>query len=455
MNFLMQLLAFVITILVLVSIHEAGHFFVAKLLGIKVTRYAIGFGKAIFRHIGKQGTEYILAIIPLGGYVKLLDEREVIVPESEKPFAFNLQPLWSRVLVVLAGPLINFLFAIISFWLLFSIGVETYRPIVGSTLVHSIAENAGLKPGDEIIQINNKATPSLQKVVIAILERLGQKSPLVVKTINIKTHKAATHELKLKNWVINNLNPDPLKSLGIVPIRPEPPPIIYDIDKESPAANSGLRVKDHIISIDGQAIKDWYQLIDYVRLHPGQIVTVNYLRNNQPGSLKVIIGKKYSFSSGVTGYLGIKPISVPIPSSMIKLRKYSPIRALPVAIGETWQFIKFNLIIIGKMIVGDVPLSSLGGPISIFETADIAFKQGVIVFLEFLSLISIMLGFINLLPIPGLDGGHLFNFLLEFIIRKPLSLKYELITIQIGLLILIVIMLLATFNDILRLLFSG
>jgi regulator of sigma E protease len=364
MNIVTQVLAFMITILVLVSFHEAGHFLAAKWLGIRVLRFSIGFGKPLLKFRDKKNTEYVVALFPLGGYVKLLDEREAPVAPPDLPFAFNRQPLWTRTLVVIAGPLTNFIFAILGFWLMFIIGIQIIRPIIGEVLPNSIAARAGLKPGDEILRVDGRPTPSLQKVLLAVVERLGEKSTMRIEAKSQLTHKNALYSLDLRDWKVDELNPAPLKSLGIEAIHPSPT----------------------------------------------------------------------------------------LPRNVILNRKYPPLKALTCAFNETNSFISYNYIILKKMVERQVPLGSLGGPITIFKTADTAFRQGVSVFLGFLALVSVMLAFINILPIPGLDGGHLLNFLIEFIIRRPLPIKYEMASIQIGMLLLIFIMLLATFNDLLRLL---
>lgn len=449
MSLLTQLFAFIITLLLLISIHEAGHFLVARLLKISVLRYAIGFGKPIFKRKGKKGTEYIIGIIPLGGYVKLLDEREVSVPEEEKRFAFNRQPLWARTLVVLAGPMMNFIFAILGFWLMLAIGVQVYKPIIGSVESRSIAEEAGIKPGDEVVQINRTPVNSAQKMLMIIIEHLGQKDRLLFTVRNIYSHHQHTASLNLSHWAINGLEPDLLQSLGIKLARPPFPAIIKEVDTKSPASESGLRAHDHIVSMNGHPV-DWYQLVDYIRLRPDEWVTLTYLRSGQTNTTKIRVGRLFSFVSRPSGYLGIRPKPVVFPPSLLRMRQYSLIESAPLAVSETWQFIRFNYIIVKKMLWGEISLSSLGGPISIYRTADVAFSQGIAVFLGFLSMISVMLGFINLLPIPGLDGGYLFNYLLEFILRRPLSLKYEYMSMRIGLFALLLIMLIATVNDILR-----
>ncbi len=449
MSILLQTLAFIITILVLVSIHEAGHFIVAKLLGVKVVRYAIGFGKAIFRYRGKSGTEYIIGFIPLGGYVKLLDEREVVVPNSELHAAFNRQPLWARALIVLAGPFTNFLFAVLAFWLMFMIGVKVIRPITGEIVPNSIAAQAGLKSNQVITRVDGHITPSLQKVVLRIIERIGETSVLTIQTRSAKQY--TNHLLNLRHWSVDALNPDPLQSLGIVPPRPFIPPIIESVEDQGPAAKIGLKAGDRVLAFDNTPIKDWYQLLTLIQQNPGKKVTLTFERERKQSSIPITVGYKLGARFKKVGYLGVKAKLPPIPEELLTIRKYSPWISFRIAVAQTWDYLVFNAVIIKKMIFGQISLNTLGGPIAIFQSADQAFQQGVSIFLGFLGLISIMLGFINLLPIPGLDGGHLLNYLIEFIIRKPLSIQYEIISVRVGFIILLMIMVIATFNDLLRL----
>jgi regulator of sigma E protease len=450
MNFLIQVIAFIITILILVSFHEAGHFCVAKLLGVKVLRFSIGFGKSIYRHLGKTGTEYIIALIPLGGYVKLLDERETVVPESEKHLEFNHQPLWVKTAIVLAGPLTNIIFAIFGFWLMLILGVQTLRPIAGNIAPNSIAAKAGMQTGDEINMVDGRSTPSWQKVMFRLIDRVGETGYLIFNTKNIYTQQVHTYDLNLEHWNINPLNPDPLSSLGIQPLQPPLPAILEAVDYGSPAANAGLQPHDKILTIADHTVRDWYDLVKYLRAHPGQIATVQYLRDHKSRSTTLTIERKLSGFHWI-GYIGVKTKSVVTPPYMLRMRQSSLLAALPEAGSETWHFLVFNFVVVKKMILGQISLSSLGGPISILKVADQALRQGFAIFFGFLALISVMLAFINILPIPGLDGGHLLNYLIEFIIRRPLSLTYQILSIRIGMFLLLLLIAFATINDILRL----
>jgi regulator of sigma E protease len=445
MNLLIQVLAFIITILVLVSFHEAGHFLVAKWLGIKVLRFSIGFGKPFLKFHDKHNTEYFLAYIPLGGYVKLLDEREGIVPDSEKHLAFNRQPLWSRTLVIIAGPLTNLLFAILGFWILYMVGVNSLRPIVDSIQPSSIAAQAGVKPGDLIDEVDGSATPNLSKLIMAIISRVGDKDEMSIMATNHYSHQKNTYHLNLASWKINSLNPDPLSSLGIALLEPEVPPTIKEVVANSPAANAGIKPFDKILSVNNLSIQDWQQFAKFTHKHPGDKIILTLQRNHAVLSTSLVVGSKWG-----AGFVGAEPMPIKIPPYMMVMIKYPPFQALGAAIKETWQLFAFNFVILKKMILGKISLGGLGGPITIYKSADIALKQGLPTFLGFLSLISIMLAFINILPIPGLDGGHLLNNLIEYIIRRPLPLKFQLISVQIGIFILVFIMFIATINDVVR-----
>lgn len=454
MDLLVQLLTFIVTILLLVSIHETGHFLVAKALGIKVIRFAVGFGKPIYRHYSRQGTEYVVGLIPLGGYVKLLDEREMVVPDDEKASAFNRQPLWARTLVVIAGPFTNFIFAIFCFWLMYMIGVEALRPEIGAVQPGSIAAQAGLQAGDQVISVDQQATPSLQKVVLQIIKRLGEKTSLEITTQPINSAQTQAHRLNLATWSVNKLTPDALTSLGIIPPRPALPAIIQSLEQNGPAEKAGLKPGDRIVAINDRPVQDWYGFIEIIQQSPGARITVAFERGSQLKSTQVVTETNYKLGGAKVGHLGVQTTVVALPDSMKLLRQYPPLRALRVAAEDTWQYFVFNAVVIKKMFLGQISVGTLGGPIAIFQSAGLAFRQGISVFLGFLGLISVMLAFLNVLPIPGLDGGHLFNYLIELIIRRPLPLQYEIMSVRIGFFLLLLLMITATFNDLLRLFLS-
>lgn len=449
----LKIFAFLFAIFLLVTLHEFGHFIVARRLGIKTLKFSIGFGKAIWRWFGKDGTEYVIAVLPLGGYVKLLDEREGPVPDAEKHLEFNRKPLWVRTLVVIAGPLINLLLAIVAFWLVFTIGIQQIKPIIGSVTPNSIAAQAGVEAGDNIIQIDQHKTDTWQKVVLALVYRMGEKGSMHIQVQPHEMGPIQTHTLDLTHWNIDNLNPDPMQSLGFKPYMPPVTPIVFKTVVHGPADQAGLLPGDKILKIADSPINDWVGFVGYLQTHPGTTANLLIVRDNQQKMLSLTIDKKWVWSHGFKqiGYIGVQSAPITMPDSMKLLAHYSPWGALVPAWQQTVAFTVFNFVVLKKMLLGQISLQGLGGPITIFTSAGAAFIQGIVVYINFLGILSLMLACINILPIPGLDGGHLLFFLIEAIRRRPISVAAQLLAWRIGLILLIMLMLQATMNDLLRL----
>lgn len=446
MDIVLQITAFLITVLVLVSIHEAGHFWVARWLNIKVLRFSIGFGKPIWQRQAKNGIEYSIGILPLGGYVKLLDEREGVVEEREKPFAFNRQSLWKRFLVVAAGPVTNIVFAILAFWLMYGIGFETMRPVVGKVLPDSPVAIAGLPENVEIAAIDGKPVKNWQDIALTVIKRMGGTG-----TMTITTAQDKNFVVDVDRWQVNDLNPEPLRSLGLLPYSPTVKPLLDAVEADSPAEKAGLKPGDTIIAIDNKAIDNWSELAYFFQKNPDTTVNLTIERDAKQLTLPVTIGSKFVLSGWRhIGRVGVSVKPPEMPDELKMQMDYSFAGAFVKGIEETFSFFSFNFVVLKKMSYGEISLRSLGGPITIFKTADRAFKQGFIAFLSFLALISVMLAFVNVLPVPGLDGGHLLYFLIEFILRRPLSIAAEVLTMRIGMVMLLLLMLAATMNDILR-----
>jgi len=454
LNILVSILGIFITIFVVVGVHEFGHFITARLCGIKILRFSIGFGKALYRWYDKKGTEYVIAAIPLGGYIKMLDEGEGPVPENELHLAFNRQPFYKKALVVLAGPAANFILAIYLYWALFVVGFSTVKPVIGTIAPNSIAAQAGLKPHQEILKIDNTPTPSWVSVALHIILRVGDQGTLQVQTqpFPLTLTNAATNDysLSLTHWQLDKLKPDPLESLGIVPYVPAINPVIDFIQPDSPAIHSGLKMGDTVIAIDKQKIKDWVDVLPIVAKSPGKTLIFTVERQGKKINLPVTVGVKKSFFVKEHGFLGLGP-KIQYQPALIKLVQYGPLDAIPVALDEVGTFIQLNTILLGKMITGKVSMQSLGGPITIFESAGDALNQGIIPFLSFLAFLSISIGFINIIPIPGLDGGHLLFQTIEFIIRRPLSERFQVLCYHLGLIFLFLLIAQAVANDIMRL----
>lgn len=446
---LISVISILVTIFFVVGSHEFAHFIMARALGVKVLRFSIGFGKTIYKRIGKSGTEYVLALIPLGGYVKMLDENEEEVPKSQLHLAFNRQPYYKKTLIVLAGPLMNLLCAVVLYWLIFVIGFVSIKPIIGSVTEHSIAAEAGLHSNEEIVAVDGYRTRTWTSVILRLLRHAGNEDTTQITVKNVNQATLTTRTLNLAGWNLEGLNPDPLLSVGIKPLEPDIPLRIDVIAKDSPAANSSLQVGDMIVAINQQPIKNWEMLMRMIREHGDETVSVTVKRENKTKTFPVHIGYERDLLWHKVGYLGIGPRFEP-PANLLQPIHFSPIEAIPQAFEEIWNFTYFNFMIFGKMITGKVSLQSLGGPVTIFETAGKAMNYGVIAFCGFLAFLSVALGVINLLPIPGLDGGHVLLQTIELIIRRPIPVNMLIFVYRIGFLLIFLLIFQAIINDIAR-----
>lgn len=446
---LINLLVFLVSVLLLITVHEFGHFCVARCLGVKVVRFSVGFGRPLWRWIGRSGTEYVIALLPLGGYVRLLDERDGgEVPEKDQPLAFNRQSILKRALIILAGPGINVLFAVFAFWIMWMIGVERMRPVVGEVIPESIAAQSGFPVGAEIMAVNGQPTTNWPKVTIALVGWLGETGDLPIQA-RLKNEPPRTYIMHLNNWRTNSLQPDPLTSLGLKPFQPEIPLTIGKVRADSPAALAGLRVGDKILTINGEKLTDWVDLVKQIQSHPNELVQLTVERGHEPIHLDIKVGRQLSRFQWI-GYMGIEPIAVDWPVGMVYQLKYSPGSAFLASLKEVQVLTKFNFVVLAKLIRGQVSMKSLGGPISIYQSTSFAFHQGLIIFIGFLGLLSLMLAIVNILPIPGLDGGHILFFIIEAIMRRPLSPAVQMLIVRLGFIFLLVIMMQATINDIFR-----
>ena len=446
---LISLLGILITLLLVVGIHELGHFVVAKSLKIKVLRFSIGFGKALKTWHDKSGTEYVLAAIPLGGYVKMLDESEGTVLPSEKHLSYNQQPFYCKMAVIIAGPLMNLVFAFFLYWILFVVGFVTVAPVIGSIQPNSIAFQAGMKPNQEITAIDQRSTSNWTAVLIDMIERSGDANQIQFTTKDLSTHTVQTYKLDLAHWHLNELKPDPLDSLGIVPYEPIIPAIIGTIQPDSPAIRSKLLIGDKIIAINKQPIKDWHALTEVLHAHGGETMNFTILRQDKTFILPVTMSVKTSWFFSKQAYLGVSP-AFEWPSNLLRKNQYNPIAALGHAYQDVARFTQLNFLIVEKMLTGKMSLKSLGGPITIFQSAGQALNQGIVSFMSFLAFLSISIGIMNILPIPGLDGGHLLFQSIEALIKRPIPDKIIAFFYRFGLLFILFIMVQALFNDISR-----
>jgi regulator of sigma E protease len=452
LDILQTILSFVLVIGILVTVHEFGHFWVARRLGVKVLRYSIGFGKPLLRWTRKNDeTEYVLAAIPLGGYVKMLDERETEVEEHEKHRAFNRKPLGTRFAIVLAGPMFNFLLAIVAYWLMFVIGISGLKPVIGEVTPQSIAAQAGLKSGDVIVSINGKQTPTWDTTILNLLENvLDEKRQLTVDVQQGQNQEQLTFDL---STLKTNLDRKTLLSgLGFKPYRIELPPVIGKILPGEAAEHAGLKSGDRLLSANGDELTTWYQWVKYVQARPNQPIEVRVKRDGEYFTLSVTPKKKVD-KSKVYGYIGaVVDTHVETPDSLQAVLQYGPGEAVLHAVDKTMQISVLTLRMLGKMVTGQASIENISGPITIARYAGYSASVGFAQFLAFLAIVSISLGVLNLLPIPLLDGGHLMYYMVEFVTRKPVSERIQHVGQQIGMVILGMLMVIAFYNDLLRVL---
>ena len=440
-----NLLSFLAVIGILVTVHEYGHYIVGKLFGVKVLCFSVGFGKPIYKYKSKKGdkTEYRLSIIPLGGYVQFLDSRNDEVQPQEIKRSFNHQPLFSKISILFAGPLFNFLFAVLAYFFLFSNGVMTMKPIVGEVIDGSHASNAGLFYEDEIISINGNITSDWDTVITSIMSSVVNKQDFSLKVKNKNTGQ------RLINFSINDdktdlTEPGKLFSgLGFYPW--QPPPIVGEILENSPADLNGLKTGDTIISINSNEINAFAEIRDIVAKRPDEEVQIEFLRNELVLKRTITLGSKKD-GKNVNGFLGVG-FSNNIDDYWF-LDKSNFDEAFKKSIYQTWSTTTFTISMLTKMISGEVSTKNISGPFSIAKYAGVSASAGLNQFLKFLALISISLGVINLFPIPMLDGGQIVQFTIETLKGSPLSPRFELITKQFGIMSILILMSIAFYNDI-------
>lgn len=447
---LSTLLYFLLALVLLVTIHEYGHFQVARWCGVKVLRFSFGFGKILARFYDKKGTEYAWSLFPLGGYVKMLDETEGDVPEQEKPFAFNNQSVLVRIAIVVAGPLFNFIFAFIALWLVLVIGMHSLAPMIDSVKPNSIAAQAGLGSKQEIIALNGVNINSWRDFQYAMMPLIGSQETVSLTVKSMVNGQESKLLLPLANWQMDDKKPDPIKSLGIVPFVPTIPPVIGEVVPDSPAEKAGLRIGDEIIKVNGQHFDDWLYLVGYVRERPDSKIDLEIERQGKSQKIAVYTGSQEN-NGKLEGYLGVRSQKVDWPAHWLRLERQTPILALGTAFKQTIQLTGTTFILMGRLVTGKLGLNSISGPVGIAQGAGDSGRGGLVSYLFFLALVSISLGALNLLPIPMLDGGHLLYYVLEIIRRKPLSEGVKSAGLYFGLLLLVALMFVALSNDISRL----
>ena len=454
MNEILQAIVFfVISVGVLITFHEFGHFWVARFFNVKILRFSIGIGRSIYaKRFGKDQTEFSIGLLPLGGYVKMLDDREGEVTEEEKKREFNSKPIWQRFCIVLAGPIFNFIFAIFMYSIIYSIGMNALKPIIGDVEPSSISEESGFVKGQEILAINGIKTPTWPTVVDSLVSNIVSENIVSIDVINADGDKQALN-LNLSNISIDEIaDGNLLNKLGLSIVKFELPAVIGEIEKNSPAEASRLLKNDRIIAINSNLINSWGELVEIIKGNPGEYLNVEILRDETLINIQ-LKPENYQLDDENIGRIGVRPaINNDLYDSYYALEQYSIHLAILRAFHKTWEMSVLTLKVLAKMITGDVSVKNLSGPISIAKYAGQSASIGMTQLLTFLAIVSISLGVLNLLPIPLLDGGHLVYYVIEFITGKPVSDSIQITGQQIGLVLLLGLMGLALYSDFVRLL---
>ncbi|MDM1756507.1 MULTISPECIES: RIP metalloprotease RseP [unclassified Acinetobacter] len=451
MNVLFIIVAAIFLLGPLIAIHEFGHYWVARKLGVKVLVYSIGFGPTLLKWTSKKsGIQYQLSALPLGGYVKMLDEREGNVSAEDLPYAFNRQSPWKRIAIVAAGPLINLIFAIFLFWILFLPAQEQLNTRVGKVLPNTPAATVQMQQGDKIVAIDGTPTTTWEKLNYALVDRVGETGHIEVQAE--RAGQIKTFELPIQAF-LKDQTQSPFDVLGFTPYRPHIAAVVYDLSNDGAAIRQGMKKGDEIIAINQVKMKDWFDVVDVVQKSPEKLLNIDVLRQGQVVHLQVMPQGQRDNMGKVTGMLGVQAQSgkANIPAEYKQTIQYNPAEAFVVAVEKTGQLSGMILNSMVKMVRGLIGLDNLSGPITIAKVAGQSAEMGWQTFISFMALMSVSLGILNLLPIPMLDGGHLVYYFIEALRGKPVSEQIQLVGLKIGMVLLGSMMLLAIFNDFMRL----
>ncbi len=444
------LLYFTLALLLLITVHEFGHFIVARCCGVKVLRFSFGFGRVLASWYDKRGTEYAWSLFPLGGYVKMLDEAEGEVAVNERHLAFNNKSVWARIAIIVAGPLFNFIFAFAALWLMLVIGIKSLAPMIDAVKPGSIAAHAGLKPNQEIMTLNGKQIASWRDFQYALMPMLGTDEPITLTVKSLRDGQQSKIILPLIAWKLDAKKPDMLASFGITPFVPSIPPVVGEVVAKSPAQAAGLLIADRIVAVEGKPVVDWLELVEFVRQHPDKSISLAIKRKGQVKTVVVRVGRATN-DGREEGFLGLRSQRVDWPPDWLRLHREGPIEAISTAFTQTVELSSATFTLFGRLVTGKLSLKSISGPVGIAQGAGESANGGISYYLSFLALVSISLGVLNLLPIPMLDGGQLLYCFIEIVRRRPLSDGAKSAGIYVGLVLLLALMVVGFTNDLSRL----
>ena len=443
MSFLWSLASFIVVIGVLVFVHEYGHFWAARKCGVKIHRFSIGFGKVLWSRKDKYETEFAVSMIPLGGYVKMLDERNETVPPELKSQAFNSKTVLQRAFIIIAGPLANFLFAIFAYWVIYLVGIPSVKPVIAEVQPNSIAARAQIQPNMQIIAVDGEATPDWESINLQLATKIGS-AQVTLTMKNFEDNVQQVKTLNLSGWKFNPEKESAFGSLGIKPVGGIVEMKISKLIENSPAQKAGLQIGDLIFTSEGEPI-EWETFVTDIQ--KGDVLKLVIGREGQtfPLELKPELNDKDKW------FVGIAPTFHEVAEKYRTELKYDMLEALQKGVEKTFQLVWVTVKVIGKLLSGDLSLTNLSGPISIAKGAGVSSQIGLVYYLSFMALISVNLGIMNLFPLPVLDGGHLVFLAAEGIMRKPLSEKIQEVRYLIGATVLLMLTLFALFNDFTRL----
>jgi regulator of sigma E protease len=483
---LQSIAALLVTLAILVTIHEFGHYAVARLCGVHVLRFSIGFGKSLYTRRGRvpapvpvpagqdiqtraneplQGTEFSIAALPLGGYVKMLDEREGFVPDDQLHLAFNRKPVLQRIAIVAAGPIANFLLAIVAYWMLFAVGVNGVVPLLDTPAAETAAAKAGLRENLEIVAIDSVPTNTWSEVNLRLFSRIGDTGTITITAVEFQsaddallkeplnagqTGPTQDYVIDVTRWLSDVEEPHPTQALGLTLRFPEIPAIIGQVMDGEPAMQAGLQAGDKVTQANGQVVKDWQQWVMLIQQNPSKEVSL-VVERAADTLYMTVVPRLMERENQSVGYIGASRQSIELPPEMQRVISYPVYSAWLPAVEKTWTVTLFTLDSIKKMIMGAISHKNLSGPITIAQVASATAQSGIESFVGFIALLSISLGVLNLLPIPVLDGGHLLYYFIELVTRRPVPERIQLWGLQFGMFVIVSVMLLAFYNDLTRL----